>query len=207
MKVSREQFEENHRAIVDAASLDFREHGFGAVSVADLMHKAGLTHGAFYSHFTSKDDLISQAFSNACEGSMRVWETLDTTGQRSPFLAVVERYLRRTHLSRRGPGCPVAALGGEIARASPQVRATATSAIRRMIDHLARLAPGRSHQARRRRALATYASLVGGLVLARAVDDPKLADEILDAVSDQAGLAPRDRPAQEAAKPSRGRAG
>ena len=160
----------------------FRAKGFDGVGVTDLMKSAGLTHGGFYANFNSKEDLIAES----CERSLaKLNEDWDKTagGKNGDLLrAVVAAYLSTSHRDDPGNGCLVAALGSDVARRSPVVRHAVTEGLRPFIELLTRAAPGRTRVARRKRALAVYASLVGAMVLARAVDDPALSKQILEAV-------------------------
>lgn len=182
MRVSRVEAAQNRERIIEVAARLFRERGFDGIGVADLMKSAGLTHGGFYGHFASKEDLMAQACARALEGS------LDTVKQRAErdggdsLSAVAAAYLSPAHRDRPGEGCALAALGAEAARHGSPVRSAFTRGVRSAVDMLTRLVPGRSGRAKRERALVTYASMVGALVLARAVDDAELSEEVLQSV-------------------------
>ncbi|AMV31516.1 HTH-type transcriptional repressor NemR [Pirellula sp. SH-Sr6A] len=181
MRVSREQAALNRGRIIDVASKLFRERGFDGVGVADLMKAAGLTHGGFYGNFASKEDLIEQACSRALQKSQDILNQTVELGGKDALGAIAERYLSTTHRDHPGEGCVIAALGTEVARNSSPVRAAFTKAIRSAIEVLSTLIPTKSKRLKRERALAVYSSLVGALVLARAVDDQELSTEILEA--------------------------
>jgi len=183
MKVSREEAAASRERILDVASRLFREHGLDGIGVADLMNSAGLTHGGFYGHFSSKEDLMAHACDRALANSVARWEELCAAGADKALSAITQQYLSARHVQKPGTGCAIAALGPEIARRGPSVRHSITGGVRALVDILARLVPGNTRAARRRRALSTFASMVGALVLARAVDDVALAQEILKAVS------------------------
>jgi TetR/AcrR family transcriptional repressor of nem operon len=170
MRVSREQVLENRRTILEAAGRLFRERGFEAVSVADVMKAAGLTHGAFYGYFKSKDDLTDQAVAEALGSA----ET-----PRAELATLAEQYLSPAHRDNVAGGCPVAALASEAPRQPGGVRAEMTAGLKRQIDHLSRVAPGMDEAQRRRAAIGSWAAMVGGLILARMSDDPDLSDEVL----------------------------
>jgi len=189
MKVSREQAAANRDKIVEVASTLFRRHGFEGIGVADIMKAAGLTHGGFYGHFESKDDLAAEACARAFSRSWKSWIDASSEGGLD---AIVRDYLTPRHRSDRANGCLVAALGSDIARQPRSVRRAFTEGFRSTIDKLHNLMPGRSASARRERALTTMAGLVGALILSRAVDDPKLSDEILDAASTAFGRSPAE---------------
>ena len=181
MKVSREQAARNRERILDAAAQLFRERGFEGIGVADLMKEAGLTHGGFYGHFSSKEDLIAQASARELTRSLAHWSEVGerASGDRLSEIAAV--YLTKTHRDNPGAGCVLAALGPDVSRQGPAVRRAVTDYVRSVVDLLVTLVPGRSKAARRRKAISAYATLVGAMVLARAVDDRGLSQEILDA--------------------------
>jgi TetR/AcrR family transcriptional repressor of nem operon len=183
MKVSREQAAENRERILDVAAQLFRERGFDGIGVADLMKAAGLTHGGFYGHFSSKEDLMAQACERAHTRSVDNWNRLADHASDSPLSAITSAYLSTKHRDHPGTGCTLAALGPDIARQNPSVRHAVTQGVRHAVELMARLVPGKSKAVKHEKALATYASMVGALVLARAVDDPMLSEEILQAVS------------------------
>ena len=183
MKVSREQAAENRQRIVDMASRLFRERGLDGIGVADLMKSAGLTHGGFYGHFASKEDLMAQACARALEESLVKWRERVEAEPDDPLGALAALYLSESHCAQPGDGCAIAALGSEAARQGAPVRHAVTEGMRPLIEVLAQVMPGRSKAAKRQKALATFASMVGAVTLARDVDDPALAEEILSAVS------------------------
>ena len=181
MKVSREQAAQNRERIVEAAAQLFRERGFDGIGVADLMKAAGLTHGGFYGHFSSKDDLIAEASARALTRSLALWGKLAERASGDPLSAVAGAYLTSRHRDNPGAGCLLAALGPDVSRQGPLVRRAVTGYVRSAVDLLTKLVPGKSGAARREKAISTYATLVGAMVIARAVDDRALSQEILDA--------------------------
>jgi TetR/AcrR family transcriptional regulator, transcriptional repressor for nem operon len=173
MRVSREKAAENHERIVETAARMFREHGFDGVGVDVLMHGAGLTHGGFYGHFRSKDDLAAAAVTRALERS------IERQGRYTNLEDLVSGYLSERHCADRANGCAVAALGADIARQGKGVRRGLTAYVRAQLDLFTRLLRGGNAANRRKRAIVTLAGMVGALTLARAVDDPGLSREIL----------------------------
>lgn len=171
MRVTREQFQENRRRILDAAGRLFREKGFSAVTVAEVMEAAGLTHGGFYGHFASKEDLAAQALAQALAPAPR------EPGTAPDLAGFVVAYLSAAHRDRPGTGCALAALGSEAARQPAPVRRAFTEGLEARLARMQEALP----EGDRAAALAAVSSLVGALVLARAVDDPALSDEILAA--------------------------
>lgn len=185
MRVSREKAAENRERIVEAASRLFREKGFDGAGVDAIMHAAGLTHGGFYGHFGSKDDLAAEAVTRAFGESTEKLGCYATLGD------LVSAYLSEPHCADRPNGCAIAALGADIARQSKGVRHSLTTYVRTQLDHFTRLLKYGAAASRRRRAIATLAGMVGALTLARAVDDPALSKEILDTARDAFGEARR----------------
>ena len=179
MRVSRAEAAQNRERIIEVAAKLFRERGFDGVGVADLMKSAGLTHGGVYGHFASKEDLMAQACARAMEGSLGVLQQAAEHSGENAFAAVATAYLSPAHRDQPNEGCVLAALGAEAARRGSPVRGAFTQGVRSVVDALTRLAPGKSKRLQRERALATVASMVGALVLARAVDDAELSDEVL----------------------------
>jgi TetR/AcrR family transcriptional repressor of nem operon len=181
MKVSREQAAKNRERILEAAARLFRERGFEGIGVADLMNEAGLTHGGFYGHFSSKDDLIAEAAERALGESLALWSGLASDRSIDPLPAVAAAYLSSEHRDNPGAGCVLAALGPDVSRQGPAVRRAVTDYVRSTVDLLSKLVPGKSKAARRQKTISAYATLVGAMVMARAVDDRALSQEILDA--------------------------
>ncbi|MBP0582361.1 TetR family transcriptional regulator [Labrys sp. LIt4] len=175
MKVSREQVAEHRHRILDAAARLYREKGLEGVSVAQIMAAAGLTHGGFYGHFKSKEDLIAQALAHVLS------ETKAAKPPGRTMAAYAAAYLDRSHCDARAEGCPFAALGSEAVRGSQDTRAVLTRSLREQIEDFSATAPGETLQERRRAAIAGWAAMVGALILARIADDPALSDEILEA--------------------------
>lgn len=182
MRVSREQVAENRRAILDVASRMFREHGFEAVTVADIMKAAGLTHGGFYGYFKSKDELIAAALADALE------KTLPPSGDLAAYAA---DYLSTSHRDARACGCVTAALAAETVRLPGDARTEMTASLRRQIERLSRVAPGEDDGQRRRAAIGSWAAMVGAMILARVSDDAALSGEVLDTT--RAWLGEQDR--------------
>lgn len=181
MKVSREQAVHNRERIVETAAKLFRERGFEGIGVADLMKAAGLTHGGFYGHFSSKQDLIAEASSRALMRSLAALSKEAELAPGDPLSAVADTYLSRKHRDNPGAGCLLAALGPDVSRQGPAVRRSVTDYVRGAVDLLTTMVRGKSKAARRQQALSTYATLVGTMVMARAVDDRALSQEILNA--------------------------
>jgi TetR/AcrR family transcriptional regulator, transcriptional repressor for nem operon len=177
-----EETAEKHQRILQQASKLFRENGFAAVSVADLMGAADLTHGSFYNHFDSKQALISECITHVSALALKEIESAKPTdaGKRA-FVAGYASAARRDH---PGSACLMSTLGPEIAR-EPTARPAMTTYVRAFIDKLASHFPWPRPAHARRDAIRMTASMVGALVLARAVDDDELSLEILKDVVSQ----------------------
>jgi TetR/AcrR family transcriptional repressor of nem operon len=184
MRVSREKAAEHRERIVDAAGKLFREKGFGGIGVADIMQAADLTHGGFYGHFASKDDLVAQACRQVMQLATANWEKT-AAADPSAYATLLTRYLSPRHRDDPGRGCVFAALGADAARSGPLVHDAFAEGLEPLIDLLAKLlaksAPGSTKAVRRRKAVAAMAGLVGALLLARAIGKRELSDEILEA--------------------------
>ncbi len=188
MRLTKEKVAENKARVVETAAQMFREKGFEGVGVADLMHAAGLTHGGFYNHFASKDDLAAAACARIFEGSVAMMERMAAIADPGERAAAVDAYKRRylSPKSRDAPAarCPMVALGTDVSRQHGPVVEAYAAGLARYLDAFARALDGTSgHPRARQQAIATLATLAGALSLARsvAVADPALSDEILGA--------------------------
>lgn len=171
-----------HDRIVEAASRAIRRSGYDGTSVADIMKEAGLTHGGFYAHFASREAMLAEAAdragADAIAGIARIAaQTPSSESLRSMMLA----YLSEAHLENLERGCPVVALGSEMPRQAPEVRAAATRRIKEMIDLVARQLPHWGKPGAHEQALVIVSTMVGTLLLSRAVDDAKLSKALRDA--------------------------
>jgi TetR/AcrR family transcriptional regulator, transcriptional repressor for nem operon len=174
--------EATHERIVEAAGRAIRRSGYGGTGVADIMKEAGLTHGGFYAHFDSREAMLAEAADRAGAETVATLERVAATAPPDQALqAMLRTYLSKAHLDAIETGCAVAALGSEMPRQAPKVRRAATRRIKEMIDLVARQSPEWGRPGAHERALITVATAVGAMVLARAVDDPKLSDAVRQA--------------------------
>lgn len=174
MRVSKEKAAENRERILREASRLMRERGISGAGVDALTEAAGMTHGSLYSQFGSKERLVEDALEHVIAAKGQEMSEFSTLRR------YVSGYLSAEHRDNPGTGCPMAALVCEMPRQTKTVRQRFASGLRGMISQLSgRMEPGLKQRQRDDEALAMVASLVGALVLARAVDDPKLSDEIL----------------------------
>lgn len=165
-----------HQQILNASIRLFRERGFSGVSVSELMNAAGLTHGPFYNHFASKESLMSEALALEMDRSAGELDTLPPTQRGKARYA--DNYLSSEHLTDCSGGCAIAALASEV-RQEQLVQGAFTDKLKAFIKRLATHFPWRSRRSARGDAIHMFASLVGALILARAVNDKKFAQEIL----------------------------
>jgi len=189
MKVSREQAATNRAKVLEVAGRLFRQKGFDGIAVAEIMKGAGLTHGGFYHQFGSKDELAAEACAQVLAEAAESWRKL---GEKpDPLGRLVASYLSERHRDGAGKGCAIPSLAAEAVRQPASIRTAFTKGLRDFIDILATFVRGRSTAARHEKALATMSGMVGTMVLARAVNDPALSTEIL-----QAGAKAFGHPAQ-----------
>ena len=171
-----------HERIVEAAGRAIRRSGYGGTGVADIMKDAGLTHGGFYAHFDSREAMLAEAADRAGAETVATMERVAAAAPPAKALqAMIRTYLSKAHVEAIETGCAVAALGSEMPRQTPQVRRAATRRIKEMIDLVARQSPEWGQPGAHERALVTAATMVGTLMVARAVDDPKLANALIEA--------------------------
>ena len=176
MRVTRKQAAINRQRIIDSAIRLFAERGVDGVGVAEVMADAGFTHGGFYRHFGSRDDLVAEAVEAALAHGSKRAEAAAHHGGPEALAATIDAYLSRLHRDKPETGCAVAALPADIARSSQRARAAYTAQVRRYLDLLAGLTPAGEPDD----PPFILATLVGAIALARAVDDPGLSDEILE---------------------------
>ncbi|HTJ94703.1 MAG TPA: TetR/AcrR family transcriptional regulator [Pararobbsia sp.] len=186
MGYSRADKAQSHERIVKAAAARFREKGIDGIGLADLMKEAGLTHGGFYRHFESRDALVAEAVDCALRASDgTLTGVVDETGV-VDMVRYIEAYLSAEHRDNPGTGCAMAALAGDVARSGPQARALYTAHIERVVSSLVPLlGERRPLEQRRAHALVIVTTLSGALAMARATNDPRLSDEMLEATRRQ----------------------
>lgn len=174
--------EASHERIVSVAARAIRRSGYDGTGVADIMKEAGLTHGAFYAHFSSREAMLAEAAARACaETAALTADVVASVPAGQALASMLRAYLSPEHLKQVEVGCPLAALGSETARQTPEVRRVITRHIKEMIDLVARQSTDWGKPGAHERALVTVATMVGTLLLARAVDEPALADSLCEA--------------------------
>lgn len=190
MRVSRTQAAENRETVINVASRLFRQHGFDGIGLKDLMKGAGLTQGAFYKQFASKEDLAAQASRRAWESAFNRWSAAVSAEPEDPIGAVMAFYLSMGHREEKMDGCPLVALGSDAARQSPEVKASfeaGVKAVLDVLDHAIAQTNGSEPNASdpKGEAMAILSTMVGALTLSRVVNDPDLAQAFLDAAAKQ----------------------
>ena len=183
MKISKVQMAEHRESIIDSAARGFREKGFEGISVVDLMKEAGLTHGGFYNHFASKDELICLAIARSFDQMIARWEGYIERFPKNPIGAIIDGYLSERHLQHPETGCVLAALATETAKHSASVQAAMASGIERLLHVLQQHVVGRTAAQRRSGAISMLSQRSGARILARSQDSSALAKEFLRAYS------------------------
>jgi len=183
MRVSRIQAEENRQTVIKVASRLFREHGFDGIGLKDLMEGAGLTQGAFYKQFASKGDLAAQAARRALELALRRWTVAAEANPQDPLGAVIAFYLSMKHSADRKDGCPVAALGSDAARQGVDLKASFEAGIKEHLEMLRGWIGETDGEESSGRAMAILSTMVGAVVLSRAVNDERLSQQFLQAAA------------------------
>jgi TetR/AcrR family transcriptional repressor of nem operon len=174
--------EVTHERIVEAAARAIRRSGYSGTGVADIMKDAGLTHGGFYAHFDSREAMLAEAADHAGAEGVALFERIAAEAPPQQGLdAMLRTYLSKKHVENAEFGCAAAALCSEMPRQAPEVRRAATRRIKEMIDLVARQSPAWGQPGAHQNALVTLATAVGAVVLARAVDDPKLSEAFREA--------------------------
>jgi TetR/AcrR family transcriptional regulator, transcriptional repressor for nem operon len=178
MRVSKTQRVRNRERVIAVAARLLRERGIAGIGVDALAEAAGLTHGAVYSHFDTKDDLAAAAVARALEESRAQWKLAAGEGG-GVFDRLVRHYVSRAHRDDPGRGCAIAAMGPDSMRHGKKVRRAFSDGANRMIELVAAGCDGATDEARREQAIAAVSAMVGAIVLARAVEDRALSDRIL----------------------------
>ena len=183
MRVSRIQAAENREAVINVASRLFRERGFDGIGLKDLMKGAGLTQGAFYKQFESKDDLAAQASRRAMASATNRWSAAVAAKPEDPLGAVIDFYLSKGHREERMDGCPVVALGSDAARQGAEVKASFEAGIREYLEMLGLWVDEADGKEPGAKAMAILSTMVGAMVLSRAVNDEQLSKQFLQAAA------------------------
>jgi len=178
MRHSKQDKAASHERIVAIAAARIRESGTEQPGVAEIMRAAGLTHGGFYKHFGSRDELIAEAVERALTDSQSRMPGI-TTGAEDPLAAFADAYLSATHRDDPATGCGVVALGTDIARVGGPAQDAYRAQVERYLAYLERLLAGDDDDDARRRAIVTLSAMVGAVMISRALGPTPRSDEIL----------------------------
>jgi TetR/AcrR family transcriptional regulator, transcriptional repressor for nem operon len=182
MRYDSEQKERTHRQILAEAADVIRVKGPERVGVAEVMSKLGLTHGGFYAHFASKDDLIAQAITSMFDqGFANFLRRTEGLEPRKALAAYVDWYLSKEHRDARNRGCPLAAISGDLPRLPEAARVRYTEGMERIAAAMAKLLKKLGEKDADALALSALAEMAGTLTLARAILDPERSDRMLQA--------------------------
>jgi TetR/AcrR family transcriptional repressor of nem operon len=165
-----------HKSIIREASRLFRERGFSGVSVAEIMQATGLTHGAFYNHFPSKEDLMAKSLEHGMQSTLAGIEQVGKSVRKTE--EYLDRYLSASHRDAPGTGCTMVALAADIRHPS-EVRRTFTAHLKAVIEKMVANFSWRSKRSARGNSIRMLSTMVGAVILARAVDDQAFSKEIL----------------------------
>src|SRR5579862_476552 len=186
MRYDPEHKERTHRRIVKSASRQLRKRGLNGPTVAALMKTSGLTHGGFYKHFASRDDLVVEAVEESLrELTQTLLDAAAHPGPNPAWKAIVTTYLSLDRCDRAEIGCPIAALGPDIARTPPATKQRLSAAILKFRSELVPFMPGRSEEEKQSNFLMILTSIVGAITIARTMPDAKVRQSILNAVRDR----------------------
>lgn len=186
MRYSPEQKAETHKQIVDAAAREFRSKGLQGIGIADLMSQVGLTHGGFYAHFKDRDALVVEAANCAAAESFgRLIEAAESAPQGKEVEAMLDFYLSPEHRDAFGFGCLLPALAADIARQSETVKGAFTDSLKQNMGRIASYMPAHDAKSKLKQAFMLISSMAGAILIARAIEDPKLSNLLLGSVRNQ----------------------
>src|SRR5579871_4300090 len=186
MRYDPEHKERTHRRIVKSASRQLRKKGLNGPAVTTLMKASGLTHGGFYKHFSSRDDLVIEAVEESFrELTQELIEAAKQSGSQHGWKSIVKTYLSLERCDRPEIGCPIAALAPDIARATSSVKQRGSAAILKFRSELIPFMPGRTADEKAANFLMIMTSMVGAIAIARTMPDATVRQRILDTVRDQ----------------------
>ena len=185
MRVSREQAEANREKILEVAGTLFRERGFDGTAVDDIMRRAGLTHGGFYKHFESKDELLMESLSEAFrEMADCLTQAAEHSQQGTAWKAIVKAYLSPEHCDHVDCGCPLAALAPELARADKPMKAEIFGELTKYRNRMLPFMPGRRVADKERAFMVIFSTMLGALGIARILLEPAARARILASARD-----------------------
>lgn len=185
MRVTEAVVAQNHERILETAAMLFRQQGIKQTSLSEVMSQSGMTHGGFYRHFKSKSHLVAAALQRCMDKTIAdLSPTRNMLAGQELLNAFLEQYLCDQHLHNPHDGCAVVALSSEVYRADSSIRDVYTDGIKRWIEVLAELLQGDA-AARRKTAMEIISTLVGTMMVARAVNDEALSQEFMRSAIDR----------------------
>lgn len=185
MRYTAEETAEKHRRLVEVAANMMRKDGLDGVSISEVMKAAGMTHGAFYSHFKTKEEMAEEALAWVSDKTdSATTETITTAAE--PLAALLKSYLSTDHRDNTAAGCTIATMSIEAGR-KDFGRGVLTMQIKRWVQKLADGIKWKKNDANRNQAILTVSAMVGGLILARTVNDEILSDEIMAVLREELG--------------------
>jgi len=184
MKKSKAETAETHRRIVEIAAQAFKKKGIDATGVAEIMAAAGLTHGAFYRHFASKDALVAEAAGASMDVFVQAAQAAAERGD-AAFIDYLRGYLNPAFRDETLGGCPVIQMGSELARADTAIKGEIGSGLRKLLDIAGKLSGGKSDKIARDDAIFTLSSLIGAITMSRLIDDEVLSGHILEVAKER----------------------
>ena len=184
MRKSKAETAETRKRIVDLAAQAFRNHGIAATGVAEIMAAAGLTHGGFYRHFGSKDQLVAEACSASLDGMVQAYRSA-SEGGRDVFVKNLQSSLTPAYRDDRSGGCPLVAMGSELVRADQATRRGASRGFQELLEEIAQWLPAKSGREARDDAIAVLTGMIGAVTMSRVVDDARLSARILRVGKDE----------------------
>jgi TetR/AcrR family transcriptional repressor of nem operon len=183
---SKAEKEKSHRRIVKTAAARFRERGVDGIGLADLMKEADLTHGGFYGHFDSREELVAEAIECALrDGGEAVASVAGGNSPAAKLRLLVDAYLSVAHRDGLATSCAVTTMANDVARSNARARSAYTKQVGIYLELLAKLIATDTRKSRRAKAIAALATLVGAVSMARAVNDEKLSRELLKSAADE----------------------
>jgi TetR/AcrR family transcriptional repressor of nem operon len=194
MRTSRESFARTRKEIIDAAGKLFVQKGFSSIGVAEVMRAAGLTHGGFYGHFNSKEDLAYEASKKLFEDYERYWREIVRSSPNEPARTLLAEYFAAEKSSHSDTRCILTSLSQEAGLKKSAVQGAFSEGVEALVRVLEESVAGDNQEDRRRVALAMLSSMVGAVTLARAMDNPELAAELLSATMTELASVARRAP-------------
>jgi TetR/AcrR family transcriptional repressor of nem operon len=180
VRKSRQEAAQTRQRIVESASVEFRRRGIAGTGLADLMAAAGMTHGGFYKHFESKEQVVEESVALATETMLASMQASLSAAPGSRGLrTVMADYLSTAYRDDSSEGCPFVTLGSEMARSSEAVREAATAGFLQIVDMLAGQFEDLSPAAARKEAMLMFSTMIGAMTMARVVTDPRLSATLL----------------------------